>query len=132
MKFKVEGLPPSYNKHFKINYNFRQMYLTREAREFKVRVKMSMPPWTSSLQPSTLFKLTVWYHHKWYYKNGKVRKLDIQNLDKLLIDAIAKKIGVDDCQIFEVHLFKVSSNDTFTEVELEEKMFNIPEEVNNA
>lgn len=36
----------------------------------------------------------------WYFKNGAFKKLDLQNLEKILIDAIAEKYGFDDCRVW--------------------------------
>lgn len=104
-QFTIEGLPPSFNEHFKINYQFKQVYLSEEARLFKVKVKMSVPH--MQIIDTDLFKLKVWFHHNWFFKNNKPRKLDLQNLDKLLIDALSERIGFDDSRIFECHYFKV-------------------------
>lgn len=94
MKFQVEGLPPSFNKAFKINYYLRNIYLSGEARNFKTKVKMSMPP--MNFPDNCLFMLVIEYHYNWWYKNGKLKKIDSANFDKLLYDAIAEKLGVDD------------------------------------
>jgi hypothetical protein len=37
----------------------------------------------------------------WRYKNGKLRRKDIENLEKLAIDTIFEKLGCDDCYIIE-------------------------------
>jgi Holliday junction resolvase RusA-like endonuclease len=109
LQFKVDGLPPSYNKHFKINYGMRNIYLTQEARMFKQKVKMVMPPF--EFTPQALFDIEINYYHDWYYKNGKVRRLDVQNLDKLLIDAVFEKLGTDDSRLWSVTLRKLQKDD---------------------
>ena len=96
--FTIKGLPPSYNKHCKINYNLRQVYLTDEARLFKQRVKMSMP--SIKVDKDVLFNVRITYCANWYYKNGRLRRIDIQNMDKLLIDAMFEKIGIDDSHLW--------------------------------
>lgn len=79
-----------------INYQFKNVYLSKEARAFKTRVKMSMPP--MDLKGNELFELHIRYHYNFYYKNGNLKKIDSSNFDKLLLDAIAEKLGVDDSQ----------------------------------
>lgn len=37
----------------------------------------------------------------WWYDNGKLRRKDIENLEKLAIDTIFEKIGCDDCYVIE-------------------------------
>lgn len=116
--FTIQGLPPSYNKHFKINYNFREVYLSDETKTFKTKVKFLIPQIT--ITEMDKLRVTIMYNHDWHYKNGKIRKKDIQNLDKLLIDAIAERLGFDDSQFFEVHLFKIQNDkESFTVVNLE-------------
>ncbi|MFA5133060.1 MAG: RusA family crossover junction endodeoxyribonuclease [Candidatus Paceibacterota bacterium] len=115
--FQFEGLPPSYNKSFKINYNFREVYLTEECRTFKTKVKFLCPH--VEIDELDKMRITIMYNNDWHYKNGKIRRKDIQNLDKLLIDALAERLNCDDSQFFEVHLFKIQSDKTFTVINIE-------------
>ena len=115
--FRVEGIPPSYNRLFKINYNFRGVYLSSEARSFKTRVKLSMPP--ASFTTANTYKITIEYHANFKYKNGKNRRLDLQNMDKLLIDAVFEKLGVDDSYLWESQQRKVQDKDKFTIVKID-------------
>ena len=117
IKFKIRGLPPSYNAHFKINYGLKQVYLSSNTRNYKTLVKMSMP--SVEFPPNSLFEIQIKYYYSWYYKNSTPRKLDIQNLDKLLIDAIFEKLGIDDSRLWSVSGYKVhTEEEPFTEVEL--------------
>ena len=118
IKFIIQGLPPSYDHHFKINYNLRQVYLTQEARMFKVKAKMSTPALT--FKDTDLFKITIDYYGNFFYKNHKPRKIDAQNLDKLLIDAVSEKLGFDDCRYFSIELHKRQTTKLpFTQVIIE-------------
>ena len=118
IQFRVEGTPPSYNSAFKINYNFRQCYLSPEAQHFKKRVKFMIQPskWTENCK----FSLTIEYHKDWFYKNGKNRKEDLQNMDKLLIDAIFEQIGIDDSNLWELHETKIQDTVEHTMVTIRE------------
>jgi Holliday junction resolvase RusA-like endonuclease len=117
--FKIDGLPPSYNKSCKINYNFKEVSLSNEARYFKVRVKMAMQP--LEISDNCYISLLIGYHSNWYFKNGSLRKIDIQNMDKLLHDAICEKLGLDDSRIWSYSSFKYQDtiNKPFTEVRIE-------------
>lgn len=42
----------------------------------------------------------------WYYLNGSIKRKDVDNLVKVLMDTLSKIIGIDDSQFFEVHAFK--------------------------
>lgn len=118
ISFKIDGLPPSYNKSFKVNYSFREIYLSPEVRVYKTKVKFLCPHLT--VTDTDKLRITIMYNHDWHYKNGKIRKKDIQNLDKILIDSIASRLNFDDSQFFEVHLFKVQNDkESFTIVNIE-------------
>lgn len=45
----------------------------------------------------------------WYYKNGSVRKSDLDNRLKFLIDSIFRGLGLDDKMIFEIYAKKEQS-----------------------
>lgn len=107
LSFSISEIPPSYNQSISINYNLRQVSLSKEAREFKQRVKEFMPHWKPD--KDSLFGITISMHYDWYYKNGKLRKLDLSNLDKLVIDAVSEKMGIDDSHIVQVYLFKIQN-----------------------
>ena len=38
----------------------------------------------------------------WYTKKGKVRKVDLSNLEKVVVDAICEKVGIDDSFVWKV------------------------------
>lgn len=109
ISFRIEGIPPSYNKHLNINYNFREVYLSREAKQFKNLIKMSIPP--ATISTLNVYSMEVEYHSNFKYKNGKNKKIDLQNMDKLLIDAIFEKLGVDDSYLWQLNHKKIQ-NDT--------------------
>ena len=96
--FSVPGVPPSYNMSFKINFRLRQIYLTQEARKFKDRVAIHLPYFT--VPDTAQVIINIKYHDNWYCKNGNLKKKDIQNMDKLIIDAIFKRLGIDDSQVW--------------------------------
>ena len=108
LNFTIPGIPPSYNQAFKVNHFRRQIYLTQDVKSFKTRVKLSMP--AVDFPNDSLFILHITYHTNWYFKNGKPRKADLQNLDKILIDAIFEKLGVDDCRVWRLTQSKVHSD----------------------
>lgn len=117
LSFRIEGLPPSYNKHFNINYNFKECYLSPEAHAFKNRVKINMP--YSDLKEVPLC-IRISYTYNWFTKNRKLRKFDSSNCDKLLLDALAEGLGIDDSWFKERHMTDIHSEDNeFTLVNIE-------------
>ena len=107
LEFSISGLPPSYNRHFQIIYALRECHLTPEAHLFKNRVKMSIPPY--EFKEDAKLVIEIEYHANFVCKNGKNRKIDLQNLDKLLIDAIFEKLGIDDSMIWHMTAEKIQS-----------------------
>ena len=118
--FIVPALPPSYTASLKINHSTRTTYLSQQARKFKDIVAIHMPYWELP-KGEVLFIMHNRYHANWYYKNGKIKKKDVQNMNRLLIDAVFKKLGLDDCHLWMCIDTKVQSDDKeeFTEVTLE-------------
>jgi len=68
---------------------------------FKSQAKMFMPPKPQWLKSDTKVELMLVVFTNLYFKNGKVRKFDLQNLEKILIDAISEKYGHDDCYVWK-------------------------------
>ena len=56
-------------------------------------------------------KVTVEIHENWMCKNGSVKKKDVANREKFLIDSIFDALGVDDKFIFEHNIKKVQSDE---------------------
>ncbi len=110
LEFKIPSIPPSYNKMFKINFNQKYTYLSQEARDFKNMTKRFMYPWYPP--DDCKFSIYIEIHQDWYYHNKKLKKQDIQNLDKLIIDAIFEQIKVDDSALFETTIKKIQAKDS--------------------
>lgn len=92
-KFSIGGIPPSYNRMFQIIYSLKEVRLSPEAHAYKNKIKLSMPPFTVEERP---LWVEIEYCYNWYYKNGNLKKIDTANCDKLLIDAVAEQLGIDD------------------------------------
>lgn len=84
---------------------------------FKNKVKLAVPLF--KFEGLTYFKMEIQYHDNFVQKNGKNKRIDLQNLNKCLIDAIFEKLGIDDSFVWELFEKKVQSTETFTKVRLE-------------
>lgn len=102
ISFTVPGIPHSYTRSLRINHNQRHTYLSKSANNFKDLVALHVPKWDLPDDRAYIFHLTNTFYNDWYYKNGKVKRQDVQNLDRLLIDAIFKRIGLDDKYLWQV------------------------------
>lgn len=115
-KFRIEGLPPSYNKSFNIIWGLKEVSLSPEAHAFKNRVKINMPYHNYG---KDLLQIDITYNYNWYCKNRNLKKFDTQNCDKLVIDAISESLGIDDSRfkirnVLDVH----NDKETFTLIEI--------------
>ena len=91
-----------------------------EVRRFKDQSKLFMP--CLRLAPDLPLWVSLAVYDNWYYKNGKMRRLDVQNLVKVTVDAICEKAGIDDCVIWEITAKKKQElKRTGIEVELKQE-----------
>lgn len=120
VKFRVGFLPTSVNKMYSYNHYNKTMYLTKEAQHYKMAIKIACPKIEfKSEQPK--IRIEIWYHSPtWICKNGRFRKRDIQNMDKILIDAISERLGVDDSHVWYHNGEKVIDIEEYTEIQIGE------------
>lgn len=100
LTFVLPTFPPSVNRIHDINHVQRRVRLSDQAALWKTRTIPFVKPcrW-----PECLLKLTLEYESpNWLTKAGKVRRIDVQNLDKLLIDTLFAKWGSDDSRLVEI------------------------------
>ena len=98
--FSLPSLPVSFNCLYMINHNQRRVTLSDEALLWRTRVSPSILPCRFSFGS---YKLTLIYQSpRWLTKDGELRRMDLQNLDKLCIDTLCSKWGFDDSKLTEV------------------------------
>jgi len=115
--FTIPDLPTSCNRLYLINYGHRVVYLSPAGHMYKNKVKLHMPP--MEFPPNAFFEVSLRFYGNWFFKNGKVKRADVQNLIKILIDALFERIGVDDSRIFAIAAFKEQSEVRKVEVRIE-------------
>ena len=94
-RFVIPNLPPSCNSIYQIIFHQRRVEMKPEVRKWKTQAKEYIPR-VVPFPESQLFKLDVIFYYDFFYKNGKLKKFDSQNLLKLLCDAVAEKGGFSD------------------------------------
>lgn len=100
LQFVLPSFPPSVNQLYTVDHNRRLVRLSDNALLWKTRTIPFVKPCRWSTE--WLLKLTLDYHSdSWYCKNGKLRRFDVQNLEKLVIDTLFAKWGWDDSRIVE-------------------------------
>lgn len=65
-------------------------------------------------------RVIVEVHEDWFCKNGSVKKKDISNREKFLIDSIFDALGLDDKFIFEHQMKKIQSTEEKAVISIEE------------
>lgn len=60
-------------------------------------------------KPKPLALYLYFYLPDWFTKKATIRIIDIANFEKVLVDCLTKALGIDDSNLFEVHLFKCVS-----------------------
>lgn len=115
--WRIPMVPPSMNKLYAINYRTKSVYMTPEARDFKSKAKLFMTSMTVSSCDRFTLQLDV--HTNWLCKNGSIRKADIHNMIKVVVDAVSERLGFDDAQVFSFSANKIQSTDNYCEVTLE-------------
>lgn len=121
IKFRIPSIPPSVNDlyyHIKDHYARYTYVLKPEVRLWKTKAKEYVPPF--AITAGQLFFFNWVAVNDWYYQNGKPRRYDLFNLQKVLVDAVCEKIGVDDCCLWaSTDVRKVHSpSEQYIEVEL--------------
>jgi Holliday junction resolvase RusA-like endonuclease len=120
MEIKIPFKTPSVN-HLYFNWNNRRI-LTKEARKLKEEineiVRKSLPFVCSNLNDG--LKVGVEIHENWLTKKGAVKKKDISNREKFLIDSVFDTLNIDDKFIFEQTMKKVQSDKEFAIIKIQE------------
>lgn len=116
IKFSLPVSPVSCNSLYNVMFNLRRVELKPEIRMWKTQVKQFVPVWKTDKTGYLFFNVDV--YTETLFKNGKVRKLDLQNMEKALIDAVCEKLGLSDEFIFEKHTRKIQANKDRIDVEV--------------
>ena len=90
----------------------------KKLREDISKIVVSRLPFVCSNLNSGL-KVTVEIHENWLTKKGEVKKKDVANREKFLIDSVFGALGIDDKFIFQHHISKVQDTEEFAIVRIE-------------
>lgn len=107
--FTLPSPPPSMNSMYNVLFGMRMVELKPEVRLYKTQMKVYVPGLRVEEKDRVGIELLV--EQDWYCKNGAMKKQDVQNMAKVLIDLIAEKQGWDDSHVWEMTLRKVQSKE---------------------
>lgn len=96
--FTIPMVPPSCNSLYQVHYKepdpSRRVTLRPEARRWKQEGLAYIPRFR--IADDSVLRVDRCYYYPWLTKKGSWAKRDSSNLDKLLMDLIAERIGRDD------------------------------------
>ena len=110
MKIQIPFKTPSVN-HLYFNYRGHKI-LTKEARALKkdiYKIVDFLDSFDKAFYKNKLLQVEIEIYEDWYCKNGAVKKKDVANREKFLIDAIFEALGIDDRFIWVEIIEKVQS-----------------------
>jgi Holliday junction resolvase RusA-like endonuclease len=98
LRFRLPAPPPSINALYNVMFSMRRVEMKPEVRLYKNNMKMYVPGWEVECGEKVDAHFEV--VDNWYFKNGKFRKQDVQNVVKVLVDLVSEKQGWDDSQVW--------------------------------
>lgn len=117
MKIKIPYKTPSVNKLYFV-WNGRKI-LTSPARKLKGEIKDLVKKHRDASYVDKILKITVEVHENWWYKNGKVKRSDVSNREKFLIDSVFEGLGLEDKWIFDHNMKKIQNDKEFSLIKIE-------------
>jgi len=118
MIIKIPFKTPTVN-HMYFNWNNRRI-LTKEARELKKEILEIVKKVKQPFNKKIFLKVNVKIYEDWFTKKGEIKRKDISNREKFLIDSIFEALGLDDKQIFIHTMKKKQSSKEYAEIIIEE------------
>ena len=114
MKITIPFKTPTINHLYYHRGNIK--ILKTEARELQKKINdivqgFSINHGVNLFSPGQPLKVVVEIYEDWYFKNGEVKKADVSNREKFLIDSVFKALQIDDKYIFENTFKKVQSQE---------------------
>jgi len=113
---------PSINHLFWHRGNMKIM--TKEARELRKKIEEIVYKDKNTYEENLFdkkLKVEVEIYEDWYTKKGEVKKKDISNREKFLVDSVFNSLGLDDKFIFEHIMKKIQSKEEFAVIRISEK-----------
>ena len=118
MEIKIPFKTPTINHLYYHRGNMK--IITKEARELKKEIKdiviKSLPFICVNLNDGLIVDVEI--HENWLTKKGEVKKKDVSNREKFLIDSVFDALEIDDKFIFEQRMKKVQDKEEFSLIKI--------------
>ena len=85
--------------------------MKKEAKDLRTEIDFIVSTAHSDITPGTQLKVTVEIYEDWYNLDGSIKRKDIQNREKFLIDSVFTALGLDDKTIFDCRFIKRQSKE---------------------
>lgn len=99
-------------------------YLKPEAKKLREEIKMiclsCLGHGDYDLGRMKKLSIHVSIYEDWYTKKGEVKRKDISNREKFLVDSVFDALGIDDKMIFKHTMEKIQSNKEKAVIKIEE------------
>lgn len=115
LSLAVPALPPSVN-HMYLPGRPGQRRLSPEALAFRELVRESIGDERKWRPFGSLLAVCFYSSPHWITKRREIRKMDVDNRQKALLDAIGHATGVNDCRFWEYHAYKIAAAQVQTSV----------------
>jgi len=121
MKILIDKKVPSINHLYWHRGNIK--IIKKEARELKEYidfcVKRDVKLFNEEILINKKLKVTIEVYENWLTKKNEVKKKDVDNRSKFLLDSIFKSLELDDKFIYELKTSKIQSNEEKAIVNIE-------------
>jgi len=121
MKILIDKKVPSINHLYWHRGNIK--IIKKEARELKEYidfcVKRDVKLSNEEILINKKLKVTIEVYENWLTKKNEVKKKDVDNRSKFLLDSIFKSLELDDKFIYELKTSKIQSNEEKAIVNIE-------------
>lgn len=112
-----------YKVDMSVNMQYRHTrqgkFLTKKALMLRAKIIKDVKKNFNNLPVDETLRVKIWLTENWICKNGEIRKADLDNRLKFLIDSVFKGIEMDDKYVFEIQAKKEQSEEEeFTVIEI--------------
>lgn len=85
--------------------------MKKKAKELRDEIIEIIEDLDCNIENDVELKVIVKVYERWYNIDGSIKKKDIQNREKFLIDSVFKALDIDDKNIFDCRFIKVNSDE---------------------
>jgi Holliday junction resolvase RusA-like endonuclease len=95
------------NSLYNVIFHQRRVVMKPEVGAYKTQMKVFVPRF--SVTENDRVSMSCEVVQDWFFKNGKLKRQDVHNMSKVLVDLVAEKMGFDDSQVWSFTMTKTDS-----------------------